>query len=60
MMLARLRHMAWQDWAVPIQILLGLSLLAIALAQVPCDGTSSHTRSHATCTVSAACGAEAR
>ncbi len=34
-MLARLRRIAWQNWAVPIQILLGLSLLAIALAQVP-------------------------
>jgi hypothetical protein len=60
MMLAKLRRMAWQDWAVPIQILLGLSLLAIALAQAPHEEALGRTGPNAACIVTAGCGAEAQ
>jgi hypothetical protein len=57
--LARLRDMAWQDWAVPIQILLGLSLIATALVQVPHEETSRRTKFQAACTISAECDPDA-
>jgi hypothetical protein len=59
-MLARLRHMAGRDWAVPVQIFLGLSLLAIALALVPHDEPPGHPGFHTGCTLNADCGGGAR
>jgi len=56
--LARLRSMTWQDWAVPLQILLGLSLLAIALAQVPNEALG-RTEFRAASAISAKCASEA-
>ena len=55
MMLARLRRMAWQDWAAPVQILLGLSLLAIALAQAPHEEALGRTGPNAACMVTGPC-----
>ena len=42
-MLARLRRTTWRDWMTPIQVVLGLSLLAIASAEVPGNEASGHT-----------------
>jgi hypothetical protein len=34
-MFARLRQTTWHDWMAPIQVVLGLLLLAVAIAEVP-------------------------
>jgi hypothetical protein len=58
-MLARLRRTTWQDWLTPIQVVLGLSLLAIAIAEVPGNEAAGHTDPRPACVGSAGCGAEA-
>jgi hypothetical protein len=55
-MLARLRRTTWQDWMAPIQVVLGLSLLAIAIAEVPGTEAMGRTAPHAACVGSAPCG----
>jgi hypothetical protein len=39
-MLLRLRQTTWRDWLTPIQVLLGLALLAVAIAAVPAKEAS--------------------
>jgi hypothetical protein len=59
-MLTRLRRTTWQDWMTPIQVVLGLSLLAIAISEVPGNEASGRTPPHAACAGSVGCGAETR
>jgi hypothetical protein len=59
-MLTKLRRTAWRDWLVPIQVLVGLSLLAIAVAEVPDDEASARAVPHAACASGAGCGAQVR
>jgi hypothetical protein len=56
-MLDRLRHTTWQDWMAPIQVVLGLLLLAVAIAEVPGNEAAGHTGPHLSCAGSARCGA---
>lgn len=42
-MLLRLRQTTWRDWLTPIQVLLGVALLAVAIAAVPAKETSGST-----------------
>jgi hypothetical protein len=45
-----------QDLIVPIQVLVGLSLLALAIAEVPGREVPDHTLPHAACVSGAGCG----
>ena len=55
-MLARLRRTTWQDWMTPVQVVLGLSLLAIAIAEVPGNEAVGRTDPHGACIGAAGCG----
>lgn len=59
-MLARLRRTTWQDWMTPVQVVLGLSLLAIAIAEVPGNEAVGRTELPAACTSPAGCAATQR
>jgi len=59
-MLARLRRLAWQDWIVPIQVIVGLSLLAFAVAEVPDREAAGRTVPQAACDGGGGCGAHVR
>jgi hypothetical protein len=59
-MLARLRRTTWQDWMTPVQVVLGLSLLAIAIAEVPGNEAVGRTGPQAACAGAAGCGATKR
>ena len=59
-MLARLRRTTWQDWMTPIQVVLGLSLLAIAIAEVPGNEAAGRTEPEALCAGGVGCAAETR
>jgi hypothetical protein len=54
-MLARLRRTTWQDWMTPVQVVLGLSLLAIAIAEVPGNEAVGRTEPRAACAGVAGC-----
>ena len=56
-MLFRLRRTTWQDWMTPIQVVLGLSLLAIAIAAVPGNDAGVRAEPRSAC---AGCDTEAR
>ena len=60
LMLARLRRTTWQDWMTPVQVVLGLSLLAIAIAEVPGNEAIGRTPSHSACLGSAGCASPQR
>ena len=59
-MLARLRRTTWQDWMTPVQVVLGLSLLAIAIAEVPGNEAVGRTDPHAACAGTAGCASAKR
>jgi hypothetical protein len=59
-MLARLRRTTWQDWMTPVQVVLGLSLLAIAIAEVPGNEAVGRTNSQSACGGAAGCAAAKR
>jgi hypothetical protein len=59
-MLGRLRRATWQDWMTPLQVVLGLSLLAIAIAQVPSGDVPRRIDARSACAGDLGCGAEAR
>ena len=54
-MLDRLRRTTWQDWMTPVQVVLGLSLLAIAIAEVPGNEAVGRTDPHSACAGAAGC-----
>ena len=56
-MMARLRRTTWQDWVTPIQVAVGLSLLAIAIASVPGNGETP-SRASAHCATPGGCPSE--
>jgi hypothetical protein len=57
-MLARLRRTTWQDWMTPVQVVLGLSLLAIAIAEVPGNEAVGRTNAQSACAGAAGCAAK--
>jgi hypothetical protein len=59
-MLAKLRRTSWQDWMTPLQVVVGLSLLAIAIAEVPGNEGAGRTEPHSPCSGGSGCGPEAR
>ena len=59
-MLARLRRATWQDWMTPLQVVLGLSLLAVAIAQLPDNDAPRRIDLRSACAGNAGCGTEAR
>ena len=56
-MLTKLRRTTWQDWMTPLQVVVGLSLLAIAIAEVPGNEGAGRPGPHSTCS---GCGPETR
>jgi hypothetical protein len=59
-MLARLRRATWQDWMTPLQVVLGLSLLAVAIAQLPDNDAPHRIDLRSACAGNSGCGTEAR
>jgi hypothetical protein len=59
-MLTKLRRTTWQDWMTPLQVVVGLSLLAIAIAEVPGNEGAGRTGPHSTCSGGSSCGPETR
>ncbi|MEA2754096.1 MAG: hypothetical protein QOJ54_385 [Aliidongia sp.] len=59
-MLGRLRQATWQDWLTPLQVVLGLSLLAIAIAQVPSGEVPHRIDVRSACAGDPGCRTDAR